>query len=108
MMVTWTKVVAVEWEDSSGWVDNLDGKCEREKAMIVPRFQKNSITLIKMRRFLVELATGDYQKVMCGNVKCSLDQLELSSSQLVGYMCLFGGRGSSWRIYLGGISRQVV
>lgn len=38
MMVTWTKVVAVEWEDSSRWVDNLDGKCEREKAMIVPRF----------------------------------------------------------------------
>lgn len=64
-------------------VDSLNGKCEkREKAMIVPRFQKNEITLTKMRRLLVELATGDYQKVMYGKVKCSLDQLELSSSQL--------------------------
>lgn len=83
MTVIWIKVVAVEWGDSLDvlivWMENVR---KREKAMIVPRFQKNEITLTKTRRLLVELATGDYQKVMCGKVKCSLDQLELSGSQL--------------------------
>lgn len=31
MMVIWTKVVADEWGDSSGCVDNLDRKCERKR-----------------------------------------------------------------------------